>query len=132
MALLHEDTTRIILEACFEVANELGSGFLESVYQNALLITLLQKDIHVESQHPTQVVFRGQIVGQFCADFLVDSKVIVEIKAVNSLLPEHDVQVINYLRAANIEIGSLVNFGKPKLEYKRLYKAPKATGDQSG
>jgi len=125
MAMLHEEITQKILEACFEVAGELGSGFLESVYQNALLIAFQQKDLQVRSQQSINVAFRGHIVGEFSADFLINDKVIVEIKAVNTLLPEHDAQVINYLKAAGIEIGLLVNFGRPKLEYKRLYKSPK-------
>lgn len=125
MAMLHEEITQKILEACFEVAGELGSGFLESVYQNALRIAFQQKDFQVRSQQLISVAFRGHIVGEFYTDFLKNEKVIVEIKAVNTLLPEHDAQVINYLKAVGIEIGLLVNFGRPKLEYKRLYKSPK-------
>jgi GxxExxY protein len=124
MAMLHEEITQKVLEACFEVANELGAGFLESVYQNALLIAFQEKQLRVAAQRPIDVQFRGQVVGHFCADFLINDRVIVEIKAVNALLPEHQAQVINYLKAAGIEIGLLVNFGKQKLEYKRLYKSP--------
>ena len=127
MEMLHGDITQKILEACFEVTHELGAGFLESVYQNALEIALRQKDLKVKSQHPAVVVFRGQNVGQFYMDFVVEDKVIVEIKSASALLPEHHAQVINYLRATNLEIGLLINFGKPKLEYKRLYKSPKLT-----
>ena len=120
MKLLHEEITHKILEVCFEVSNELGSGFLESVYQNALQIALQDKRLKVIPQYPLRVVFRNQEVGNFYADFLVEEKVLLEIKAVVALAPEHQAQVINYLKATGIEVGILVNFGRPKLEYKRL------------
>jgi GxxExxY protein len=122
MALLYEELTKQILQVCFEVSNELGAGFLESVYQNALQIALRQKGLKVEAQKPIAVMFRGENVGQFFADLLVDDKVIVELKAVRSILPEHQAQVINYLKATGIEVGLLVNFGVPKLEYHRLHR----------
>ena len=120
--MLHEDLTDKILGACFEVAHELGAGFLESVYQKALMLALLQKGLHVESQVPLTVKFRGIIVGEFFADILVENKLIIELKSVSALRPEHQAQVINYLKATGIEVGLLVNFGSPKLEYRRLHK----------
>jgi len=120
--LLYQELTGKILEACFEVINELGSGFLESVYQNALLLALRQKGIKAVPQMPISVIFRGENVGQFYADLLIEDMVIVVLKAVRVLLPEHQAQVINYLKATGIEVGLLVNFGRPKLEYKRLHK----------
>ena len=120
--LLYEELTGKILEACFEVSNELGSGFLESVYKNAIVIVLRQKGMKVEVEKPIMVMFRGQSVGQFYADLFVDDKVIVELKAVSTLAPEHSAQVINYLKATGIEVGLLVNFGRPKIEFKRLHK----------
>ena len=122
MALLYEELTGKILEACFEVINELGSGFLESVYQRALALALQQKGLEVKAQFPVSVSFRGQSVGQFLADLLVEEKVIVELKAVTALTGEHQAQVINYLKASGIEVGLLVNFGRPKLEYRRFHK----------
>jgi len=122
MSLAHEALTGKILEACFEVSNELGAGFLESVYQNALLMALRQKGLSVKPQYPLSVEFRGEVVGQFYADILVDDFVIVELKAVTALAPEHSAQVINYLKATGIEVGLLVNFGRPKVEFKRLHK----------
>lgn len=122
MTLLYEELTSKILEACFEVSNELGAGFLESVYQNALVLALRQKGLKVESRKPITVGFRGESVGQFFADLFVEEKVIVELKAVSILLPEHKAQVINYLKATGIEVGLLVNFGKSKLEYRRLHR----------
>ena len=122
MPLLHEELTQKILKACFEVSNELGAGFLESVYQNALLIALQQKELKAQSQFPLTVIFREQVVGKFYADVLVEDKVIIELKAVAALVPEHQAQVINYLKATGIDVGLLVDFGRPKIEYKRLHK----------
>jgi GxxExxY protein len=112
--------TAKIIGACFEVAEELGSGFLESVYEKSLAIALQQKGLNVCCQHPVKVMFRGECVGEFFADLLVENCVIVELKAVKALAPEHMAQVINYLNAAGIEVGLLVNFGPPKIEYRRL------------
>lgn len=122
MTLLHEELTGKILEACFEVSNELEAGFLESVYQNALLIALKDKGLRVQSEVPLAVMFRGKTVGKFCADIMIENSVIVELKAVSALMPEHQAQVINYLKATGIDVGVLVNFGRPKIEYRRLHK----------
>jgi GxxExxY protein len=120
--LLHEELTDKALGACFEVARELGAGFLETVYEKALLVALRQKGIQAQAQTPLLVKFRGVTVGEFFADILVENKLIMELKAVSALRPEHQAQVINYLKATGIEVGLLVNFGNPKLEYKRLHK----------
>ena len=120
MNLLHEEITGKILEACFEVINELGAGFLESVYEQALLIALHQKEIKAVSQTPIEVTFRRQVVGQYYADILVEDKIIVEIKAVSKLTEVHKAQVINYLHATGVDVGLLVNFGNPRLEYRRF------------
>jgi GxxExxY protein len=120
--LLHEDLTDKALGACFDVAHELGAGFLESVYEKALVVALQQKGLQVERQVPLTVKFRGVIVGEFFADILVEKKLIIELKSVSTLRPEHQAQVINYLKATSIEVGLLVNFGNPKLEYRRLHK----------
>lgn len=111
-----------ILEASFEVSRELGAGFLESVYEKALLVALKQKGLNAVCQVPLRVKFRGVIVGEFYADILVEEKVLVELKAVSRTLPEHKAQVINYLKATGIEVGLLINFGNAKLEYNRLHK----------
>ncbi len=120
--MLYEELTGKILETCFEVINELGAGFLESVYQNALLIAFRQKGMNVKSQVLFSVVFRNETVGNFTADFLVENKVIVEVKAVSTLTSEHQAQTINYLKASGIEVGLLINFGTTRLQYKRLHK----------
>jgi GxxExxY protein len=120
MALLYEEITNQVLAACFEVSKELGAGFLESVYQNALMIALQGKGLTLEREHPLAVLFRGQIVGQFYADIFVEDKIILELKAVSELTDVHKAQVINYLKATGIKIGLLINFGNPKLEYRRF------------
>ena len=119
--MIHEKLTAKILEACFEVSNELGSGFLESVYEKALLIALRQRGLTCENQVPLRVLFRGAPVGEFFADIVVENKVIIELKALKCLTEEHQAQTINYLNATGIAVGLLVNFGPRKIEYKRLY-----------
>lgn len=118
--MLYEELTGGILKACFEVSKELGAGFLESVYENALLVALKQKGFSASSQVPLLVKFRGMIVGKFYADILVENKVLIELKAVNNLGSEHYAQLLNYLKATGIEVGLIVNFGNTKLEYRRF------------
>ena len=117
---LHRELTRQVIGCAFEVIHDLGSGFLESVYEKAMMIALLDKGISVESQKAIAVHFRGKPVGNFFADLLVEKKVIIELKAVKVLLPEHQAQVINYLNATGINVGLLINFGNPRLEFKRF------------
>ena len=112
--------TEAIIGCAFEVINELGVGFIESVYKKALAIALQEKGLQVQCQQPIHVRFRNRIVGEFYADMLVEGKVIVELKAVKAIAPEHQAQIINYLKATGIEVGLLINFGSPKLEYKRF------------
>jgi GxxExxY protein len=120
MELKHEQITKSVIGCAFEVINELGAGFLESVYEKALLLTLRRKGLSAVSQYPVKVMFRGECVGDFYADIFVEEKVIVELKAVKTIAPEHEAQVINYLKATGIEVGLLINFGNPKLEYNRF------------
>ncbi len=91
-------------------------------YSVHMVIALRAKGLVVEVEKPISVIFRGQSVGQFFADLFVENKVIVELKAVSALAPEHSAQTINYLKATGIEVGLLINFGRPKIEYKRLHK----------
>ena len=118
--MIQQELTGKILEACFEVSNELGAGFLESVYEKALLVALRQKDLNVESQVKLQVMFRGIVVGDYFADILVENKILIELKAVNALTKEHFAQILNYLKATNLEVGLIINFGNSKLEYRRF------------
>ena len=121
--LKHQLITRSVIGCAFEVINELGAGFLESVYEKALLLALRQKGLSAASQQPAKVMFRGECVGDFYADILVEGKVIVVLKAVKAIAPEHQAQIINYLNATGIEVGLLINFGNPKLEYKRFTRS---------
>ena len=118
--MLYEETTEKILEACFEVSNELGSGYLESVYEKALLIALRQKGLKAINQVPLKVKFRGEIVGEFFIDILVEDKILIELKSATALTKESYAQKINYLKATGLEIDLLVNFGTPKIEYRRF------------
>ncbi len=118
--LKHEEITGIVIGCAFDVMNELGAGFLESVYEKALLVAIRHKGLSATSQHAVKVMFRGECVGGFYADILVEEKVILELKAVKAIAPEHQAQIINYLNATGIEVGHLINFGNPKLEYKRF------------
>jgi GxxExxY protein len=105
IGLLYEELSEKIIQACFEVSNELGVGFLESVYEKSLLIALKQKGLHAQAQVPINVKFRGEVVGQFFADILVEDKILLELKAAESLASEHQAQVINYLQATGIDVG---------------------------
>lgn len=117
--MLHEDITEKIIAAFFEVYNILGYGFLEKVYENSLIIKLKKNGFSVEKQKKIKVYFEGHIVGEYFADLIINSKVIIEIKAVEKLCNEHKFQLINYLKATNMEVGLLLNFGK-KPEFKRV------------
>ena len=120
MDFKYERITQTVIGCAFEVINELGAGFLESVYEKALLLALAHKGMSAVAQVPLKVMFRDQCVGEFFADILVENKVLIELKAVTAIRPEHKAQVINYLSATGIEVGLLINFGRPKLEYNRL------------
>ncbi len=119
----HEEITKTVINCAFDVINELGSGFLESVYEKSMIILLKEKGLSVFNQYPIKVFFRNNPVGEFFCDLLVEEKVIVELKAIRALTPEHSAQVINYLTATGIEVGLILNFGNPKLEYKRLTRS---------
>src|SRR2546423_7734126 len=117
--LVHRDLTEKIIGLFYEVYNELGHGFLESVYRNSFLIALRQVGLSCAFEVPVPVLFRGQDVGQFRADLLVEGKVLLELKAVQHLDKSHDAQLYNYLRATEIEVGLLLNFG-PRPDFRRI------------
>jgi len=108
----HREITEKIIGAAQKVHNTLGYGFLEKVYQNALVIELQTLGFDVEVEQPIAVQYRGEIVGNYVADIVVDGKVILEIKAVKELSKIHEVQLVNYLKATGIEVGLLINFGR--------------------
>jgi len=114
----HSDTTGIVIKAFYNVYNQLGYGFLEKVYENALLIELRELGLECVAQYPIEVFYDTVKVGTYFADILVNNCVIIEIKAAESLCEEHEAQLSNYLKATDIEVGLLLNFGK-KTEFKR-------------
>ncbi len=117
--LKHADITDKILHAFFKIVYpQLGYGFLEKVYENALVMALTSLGLKVEQQVNIAVYFQDQVVGEYFADLLVEDKVLVELKAVSRLLKEHDAQLLNYLRATPYEVGLLLNFG-PKPDFRR-------------
>ena len=117
--LKHRELTQKIIGVFFEVYNELGHGFLESVYETAFEVALVSKGMSVFRQIEVPVWFRGQKIGDFTADMLVEKSVLLELKAGRSLDPSHEAQLLNYLRATEIEVGMLFSFGL-KPEFKRL------------
>lgn len=119
MAYKHEELTRHIIEIFYKVYNALGYGFLEKVYENALVIEFKNSGLDAKPQAPIKVVYDRQIVGEYYIDLLIEDCVIVEIKAVKSLLKEHEAQLLNYLKASRMEVGLLLNFGpKPQITRK--------------
>ncbi|MGB9499508.1 MAG: GxxExxY protein [Dissulfuribacterales bacterium] len=114
------DLTYRINGAVFEVSRTLGAGFLEKVYEKALLIELRERGLKAESQAPIMVSYKGQSVGEYFVDILVCNKVIIELKCVESLSKLHEAQFLNYLKATELQIGLLVNFKYPKVEIKRM------------
>lgn len=118
MELLHKDTTDKILKAFYKVYNELGFGFLEKVYENALLLELRSLGLNCMKQQPVKVHYKEILVGDYFADIIVENSIILELKAAEGIVEEHELQLINYLKATDIEVGLLLNFGK-KPEFKR-------------
>ena len=117
--LRHGGLTRQIIGAFYEVYNELGRGFLESVYQRALALALRQRGVRAELEAPLEVCFRGVVVGTFRADIVADDRIILEVKAGKAIDDAHRAQLLNYLRATGLEVGLLLNFG-PRPEFVRL------------
>jgi GxxExxY protein len=118
--LVEGELSEKILGADFKVQNTLGAGFLEKVYENALSIELRKCGLTVESQKIFPVQYEGTVVGNYQADLVVSAKVVVECKAVSNLDPVHEAQLMNYLKASGLRVGLLINFGRPKLQYRRL------------
>jgi GxxExxY protein len=118
MELLNSELTNKIIKSFYDVYNELGYGFLEKVYQNSLFIELKTKGFKVEVQKQIKVRFRGYEVGEYYPDLIVNDAVILELKAADGIVEEFENQLLNYLRATDIEVGLLLNFGK-KPEFRR-------------
>lgn len=116
--MLHGDDTQEVLGAFHQVYRELGTGYLESVYEAALAIVLEERGVAIERQASLDVHFHGRRIGEFRADLVVERKVLVELKSCRTLLPTHEAQLINYLRSSTLEVGLLINFGA-RPEFKR-------------
>jgi GxxExxY protein len=115
----HQALTEQIIKIFYEVYNELGFGFLEKVYQNSFFLALKEEGLDVIAQKKIKVWFRGEVVGEYIADIIVNNAVILELKAGEAIVKEHEAQLLNYLRGTNIEVGLLCNFGKkPELRRK--------------
>ena len=122
----HEKLTQAVIGCAIKVHQVLGPGFLESVYQKALTHELVKAGLRVECEKPIQVLYDGVAVGDFSADMLVEGTVMIENKAIQTLHPAHEVQLVNYLSATGIEVGLLLNFGSERLEFKRKHRTFRA------
>ncbi len=125
-----DQMTEKIIGCAYAVGNELGVGFLEKVYENALLIELEKKGLHVEQQKHVPVIYSGQIVGDYIADLIVEGSVIIELKSVKSIERIHQAQLLNYLKATGIHTGLLLNFGTSRLGIKRMVLGNKLATDK--
>jgi len=120
----HEEITHKIIGCAYQVYNQLGFGFLESVYKKAIVIELSKNNLEFEVEKQLQVYYDSQVVGDFFVDLFVDQEIIVELKSVHNLNKEHEVQLVNYLNGLEKEIGLLINFGPEGVEVKRKYRQP--------
>ena len=116
--LIYKNITEKIIGSFYSVYNTLGSGFLESVYEKALIIEFNERGLKTETQKPLVVKYHDKVVGEFRPDIIVEDKIIIEIKAISKLSKIHESQILNYLKATDLRLGFLVNFGE-KLEYQR-------------
>jgi GxxExxY protein len=117
--------TEQVIGLAMKVHRTLGAGFVEFVYRNALLIELKKAGLTVEIERPVKVLYDGVVVGEFTIDLLINGWLIVEMKAVRALAPEHEVQTVNYLTATERHFGLLLNFGGKSLEFKRKFRRAK-------
>jgi GxxExxY protein len=123
----HEELTHKIIGCAYKVFNKLGYGFLESVYKKAMIIELTKNKLNVEDEKPLQVYYDDQIVGEFSVDLFVEDTVVVELKSVQNLAQNHEVQLVNYLNGLKKDIGLLINFGPSGVDVKRKYRGVKNT-----
>ncbi|WP_051412049.1 GxxExxY protein [Halonatronum saccharophilum] len=117
---LYQELTERIIRSFYNVYDQLGYGFLEHVYENALVIELEEMGLEVERQKKIEVMYKGQEVGLYVADIVVKDKVVVEVKAISKLIKANEMQLLNYLKATGMQVGLVVNFG-PRIEFKRKY-----------
>jgi GxxExxY protein len=120
LALMHGDVTREILGAFYQIYSALGYGFVEAIYQRSLPLALARRGVKAEREVPMKVTFLDTIVGDYRADLIVEGKVIVETKTAEKILPVHEMQLVNYLRATGINVGLILNFG-PRPTFRRMF-----------
>jgi len=118
--IIHKELSYKIVGCGMEVHSKLGPGFLEKVYENSLMVLFRREGIEAKQQTPIKVIFEGEIVGVYCADILVDEKIILELKTVDKIVDVHRAQILHYLRATGIKLGMILNFGSKNFEYERL------------
>ncbi len=119
--MLHRDVTAKIIRAFYNVYNELGFGFLEKNYENAMSIEFTKMKVKFKTQEPITVYYHDQQIGIYFADMIVEDKVVVELKACSDLATSHEVQLLNYLRATRMEVGMLLNFGETPVFKRKLF-----------
>lgn len=122
-----DELTKAVIGCAYTVHNKLGSGFLEKVYENALRIELERSGLRVKQQQPIDVVYDGYVVGQYYADLWVNERVVVELKVAQQLVKEHEIQLVNYLTATNIDLGLILNVGS-SVQVKRKFREYKQKG----
>jgi GxxExxY protein len=127
--LKYEDLSKKIIAAAYNVHNELGQGFLEKLYKNALGVELEDAGVKCNLEVPIKVSYHGKIVGDYCADIVVDNKIVVEVKAVSKLSTVHEVQLVNYLKATGLTVGLLINFGESVQVKRRVCDYQSADSD---
>ena len=118
--IIYKDLSYKVTGLAMEVHSKLGYGFLEKVYENAMMVLLRREGIHAKQQAPITVYFDGEVVGDYYADLLVEDKIILELKAIEKITDAHRAQTLNYLKATGLHLAILLNFGKEKLKYERL------------
>ncbi len=118
--VIYKDLSYEIIGIAMQVYNELGYGFLEKVYENALMVMFKEKNIKVEQQKDIKVQFKGHAIGNYIADILVEDQIILELKSVSKLSDAHKAQVCNYLKATGLKLGIILNFASTKLEFERV------------
>ena len=129
MEYLHQNITERIIKCFYEVYNNLGYGFLEKVYEHAMIIELVRNGLNIQSQMPIKVHYKGEQVGDYYADIVVDDKIIIELKAAESVVEEHEFQLINYLKATEMEVGLLLNFGKEPEVRRKIFTNDRKASD---
>ena len=117
---MEETISQRVLRCAYQVSNTLGSGFLEKVYEKALYVELLKDGLNCQCQKPIEVCYKGVRVGEYIADVVVEDVLLLELKAISSLTTSHKAQVMNYLKATKLPVGLLLNFGRPKVEIRRV------------